>query len=80
MNLGRTGGPPLREAARPAQAFIREGTPDSLPLRNAMGRSADAQAHFARSIELAATPEAGPRQRAMPAAFARPFARKKPGA
>jgi tetratricopeptide (TPR) repeat protein len=87
------GGPPLPEAARPAQALIREGkldealaiykkaladTPDSLPLHNAMGnlldlmgRGADAQAQFARSIELAATPEAkSQQQRAMAMSYA----------
>lgn len=87
------GGPPLPEAARPAQALIREGkldealaiykkaladAPDSLPLHNAMGnlldlmgQNAEAQAHFARSIELAATPEAkSQQQRAMAMSYA----------
>ena len=87
------GGPPLPEAARPAQSLIREGkldealavykkaletAPDSLPLRNAlgtlldlMGRGAEAHAEFARTIELAATPEAkSQQQRAMAMSYA----------
>lgn len=87
------GGPPLPEAARPAQTLIREGkldealaiykkaladTPDSLPLHSAignlldlMGQSAEAHAQFARSIELAATPEAeSQQQRAMAMSYA----------
>ena len=87
------GGPPLPEAARPAQALIRdgklddalavykkalEGAPDSLALRNAtgtlldlMGRSAEAHAEFARSIELAAAPDAkAQQQRAMAMSYA----------
>jgi len=87
------GGPPLPEAARPAQSLIREGkldealaiykkaletAPDSLPLRSAlgtlldlMGQSAEAHAQFARSIELAATPDAkAQQQRALAMSYA----------
>jgi len=89
------GGPPLPEAARPAQALIREGkldealavyrkalesSPDSLALTSSMGnlldlmgRSAEAHAQFARSVELASTPDAKSQQErnlAMSYAFA----------
>lgn len=87
------GGPPLPEAARPAQSLIREGkleealaiykkaleaAPDSLSLHSAagnlldlMGHSAEARAHFARSIELTTAPEAkAQQQRAMAMSYA----------
>lgn len=87
------GGQALPEAARPGQALIRDGkldealaiyktaiagSPDSLPLNNAlgtlldlMGQGAEAHRYFVRSIELAPSPQVkSQQQRALAMSYA----------